>query len=121
MNNKITIYELLGLVKDGQAPKRFIKDNVLWYKGKSDTDHYYCENGKCQLNYIKLSELNDEIELIDNEVEIIDNEDEKKIPEKLFHCQMETDNDEIEFLVKNINYFVDRYNDLLDYIKSKGE
>lgn len=79
MNNKITIYELLGLVKDGQAPKRFIKDNVLWHKGESDTDHYYCENGKCQLNYIKLSELNDEIELIDNEVEILDNEDEEKI------------------------------------------
>lgn len=108
MNNKITIYELLGKLKDGKAPKRFIKDNVLWYKGKSDTDHYYCENGKCQLNCIKLSELNDEIELIDDEVEILDNEDEdiEEIKNN-FHYTGEE-----EELAKKINELVREVNKL---------
>ena len=57
--------------------------------------------------------------ILNYEVEIL--EEEKKIPEKLHHCYTGTENEDIKFLIKNINYFVDRYNELLDYLESKGE
>jgi hypothetical protein len=34
---------------------------------------------------------------------------------------MSTDNEEIKFLIQNINDLADRYNQLIDYLKSKGE
>lgn len=70
---KITIYELLGLVKDGKAPKKIKYDGTI-YEYSENNDFYYCgglslyrefaPNGNC----------------LDKEVEII--EEPKKI-EKL--------------------------------------
>ena len=67
---KITIYELLGLVKDGKAPKKIRYDGTIYEYSEND-DFYYWEglslyrefatNGNC----------------LDNEVEII--EEPKKI------------------------------------------
>lgn len=48
-------------------------------------------------------------------------EEPKGIPKKLYHCCMETDNEETKFLIKNMNDLVDRYNEILDYLESKGE
>lgn len=59
--------DCLNMIANGNGPERFISDNCLWYKGKSDKEHYYGEGGKCQLNFIKLDELNDEIELFEDE------------------------------------------------------
>ena len=53
-------------------------------------------------------------------VEILDDEDEEKgLPEKLHHCYTDTDNEDIEFLIKNINDLVDKYNDLLGYLEKQ--
>lgn len=67
---KITIYELLGLVKDGKAPDKIRYDGTIYEYSEND-DFYYWEglslyrefatNGNC----------------LDNEVEII--EEDKKI------------------------------------------
>ena len=78
MSNKITMYELLGLVKDGQAPKRIkYQDKVYYYYSNLVDLHKYktmpTENRR-SLSLI----LDNEYLNLNDEVEILDNEDEKQ-------------------------------------------
>lgn len=68
MNNKITLYELLGKIKDGQAPKRIKYINSIWEYDKETKDYF---NDDLWLIYSMNS-----IGLTEREVEILDNEDE---------------------------------------------
>lgn len=75
MKNEITIYELLGLVKDGKAPKRIKYKDYLWEFEKQFNDYYNYEK------YLIGDEINywDDIKLFLNEkVEIIDYIQEKE-------------------------------------------
>lgn len=112
---KITIYELLGLVKDGKAPKKIRYDGTIYEYSEND-DFYYWEglslyrefatNGNC----------------LDNEVEII--EEDKKI-KKIKSNSDEFYSDYIdawiskkktdaycEFLMNKINDLIDEINNL---------
>lgn len=71
---KITMYELLELIKDGKAPVK-IKYEYLIYELTTERDNYYCKN--CMRWFT--NEINS-LEVLNNEVEII--EEPKKI-EKL--------------------------------------
>ena len=119
----ITIYELLGLVKDGKAPKKIKYNNTIYNYSSIDEFYYtdsawslyreFPENGNC---------LNDEVEIL---------EEEKKIPEKLPYYSMEKiqkakNKDEwreerITLLEKRVEDLHIKMNDLLDYLKSKGD
>ena len=75
---KITIYELLGLIKDGKAPKK-IKVTGNIYEYDEEFEFYYTKREKT--NYrVLLGGLSEEINLIANafndNVEILDEEDE---------------------------------------------
>ncbi len=76
---KITMYELLGLIKDGKAPKK-IKVTGRIYEFDKDYDMYYTKK-KDRSYSVALGGLEDEINLIANafneNVEII--EEPKKI------------------------------------------
>lgn len=74
---KITIYELLRLVKDDKAPKK-IEYNYLIYELTTEKDNYYC---KYAMSWFT-NEINS-LEVLNNEVEII--EEPKKI-EKIARC-----------------------------------
>lgn len=70
---KITMYELLGLVKDGKAPKKIKYKDKIWKYIKSDkeyldTSNYIDALFSCFIDgeYI--------LNLINNEVEIIENQ-----------------------------------------------
>ena len=120
--------DLINRIASGTAPERFICNDCLWCKGKSDKEHYYGENGKYQLNVIRLDELNDEVELLDEQVEII--EKDKKI-EKFFTYY---DDDLEEYIVETkINgnrlkehfgspyeqMVLNKFNEIIDYINNK--
>lgn len=63
---KITIYELLGLVKDGKAPKKIAYDNIEIEYDKGTND-YYPYYDKCLFEYgfsTYNNFLNDEVEII---------------------------------------------------------
>lgn len=75
---KITIYELLGLVKDGKAPKKIKYRDKIWQYASTiiGTGYQYystfCEEWKTLQNEVYLEEyLNDHVEIIeeDNEIE----------------------------------------------------
>ena len=120
---KITMYELLGLVKDGKAPKKIkfrneiyeyenhIKDGFIDYVGieKEDNEAFYLSS------YIGNNYIND---IFTDEVEII--EETKKI-EKIERCDAvkmthygelhkPTENEEI--LRIKINELIDEINNL---------
>ena len=61
---EITLYELFGLIKDGQAPDEFIYNNIYWYKRKNDKNNYYACNGERQFTYFTIGELNNKVKLL---------------------------------------------------------
>lgn len=64
---KITMYELLGLVKDGKAPKKIKYNNIeLEYeKQYEDYNYYYCK-GLFEYKFeTSIQFLNDEVEIIE--------------------------------------------------------
>ena len=113
---KITMYELLGLVKDGKVPKRIIYDKYV-YQWNNIIKNYEREidiNTTLNWDYIAIEGLNDEVEIL---------EEEKKIPEKITI----NDNGTIgfpngEWTARNMDKaFAMKINSIIDYLKSKGD
>ena len=116
---KITIYELLGLVKDGKAPKKVRFDNVIWNKVYGENNILYEDEYDNDL-FVYFFRKNLDFTLND-EVEIL--EEEKKIPEKIKLYTL-SNNDSADFttLQDFNNRDIQRtINWILDYLKSKGE
>jgi hypothetical protein len=74
---KITMFELLGMVKDGKAPKRIKQTFDDGYKEEYILDNegwYETLDGTTKMNIFKADRLNSIVEIL---------EEEKEIPEKL--------------------------------------
>lgn len=110
---KITMYELLGLVKDGKAPKK-ISYNDIELEYDKDTKDYYPYYDKYLFEY-KFAEC---VDFLEDEVEVI--EEDKKI-EKIAKCDAikmthfgelykPTENEEV--LRIKINELIDEINKL---------
>ena len=127
---KITLYELLGLVKDGKAPKKIkfrneiyeyknnIEDGFIDYVGiEKETNERFYLSSNIGNNYIS--------DIFTNEVEII--EEDKKI-EKL---ELYEDSDGHYFYDKHckkiyitcdeINFMFEQFNELIDEINTLKE
>lgn len=69
MNKKITLYELLGLIKDGKAPKKIKYDNYEWTYN-SESSAYWNGKGIEFEDYMEdslIACLNDDVEILDDE------------------------------------------------------
>lgn len=67
MNKEITIYELLGLIKDGQAPEVIRYKQLIYCK---EFDGYYTSN-ELKLKLSIMNDLNAKVEIIeDKKIEI---------------------------------------------------
>lgn len=108
---KITIYELLGMIKDGKTPKKIKYDDMIW---EYDGDYYSSKNNIILEEYCNLTtSLKDEIKIIEPQ--------EHKIPEKI---KMRVDsvgdiNNKIENLNLNQMIIEDKINEILDYLEEK--
>ena len=100
----ITMYELLGLVKDGKAPKKVKYINSIWEYDKETKDYF--NDDSLWLIYSMNS-----IGLTEREVEILE---EKKIPEKLDISNFPRHNNSLKKTAIKLNQ-------VIDYLKSKGE
>ena len=126
---KITIYELLGMIKDDKAPKKVkYKDFIYEYYEQETVIDYRCYDEKTELygylsSYVDYETFN----ILDNEVEIL--EEEKEIPEKL---KIEQDTPRSNYYIRNeygtkcgltkhSKIIADKLNEIIDYLKSKGE
>ena len=118
---KITIYELLGMIKDGKAPKKIKYDGNLWEFNK-DFNQYQTKKGGGNIwNGYNFNILNDEVEIL---------EEENKIPEKLKIEQngqtynnfyIVNQNGTKCYLTKHSKMIVETLNQVIDYLKSKGD
>lgn len=74
MNKTITMYELIGLIKDGNAPKK-IKWEYRIYNLQSDRC-YYCDETEniMEMDFL-FKDLEDEVEILDEEDDFIDIEE----------------------------------------------
>lgn len=111
---KITIYELLGLVKDGKAPKKIKYGNIELEYDEGCVDYYkYCSKGLFEYIFTTCNDfLNDEVEII---------EEPKKIPEKLPKWATTREDKEYTNQEAHILVVSQKINEIIDYLKSKGE
>lgn len=111
------IIDLLNkIANDEEVPKKFKIEGInrifnynnyeKWFDDINDK--YYCKGA------IELRELNDEVEIL---------EEEKKIPEKIEYYD-----DSIAWVIDDVGQLsdvdkviIDKLNDVIDYLKSKGE
>ena len=120
---KITMFELLGMIKDGKAPKKIKWRDKIWTYNNRDQDYEINDTdllgyGFC--NHRTLDFLNDEIEIL---------EEEKKIPERVLNAKVfdvpKLNNMELSNIAltnkQDIKLIKDTLNEVLDYLKSKGE
>lgn len=117
---KITIYELIGLIKDGKAPKKIKVDDYISYLIENETNWV--------LTYIDDSNdylFRDYFLRLDDEVEIIEDKKIEKIP---YHYNLgyidcgDLKREVVEELSENFNYFKDKINELIEEIeKLKGK
>lgn len=119
---KITIYELLGLVKDDKAPKK-IEYDYLIYELTPEKNDYYCKNEmRWFTNEINsLGVLNDYVEIIEESKKI------EKLPyyslEKIQKSKSKDERYEnrLELLEKRINDYHNKINELIDEINNLKE
>ncbi len=141
MNKTITIYELLGLVKDGKAPKKIKYDGYLW-----SYCNIYCHNG-VYCSYwnemdIELQDYteNNIIRYLNDTVEIIEDND-KLENKKMFKLNKFVPSQEYIMTDKNVDLdnkiemirkrfysnelymldIVDKINEIIDHINKIEE
>ena len=118
---KITIYELLGMIKDGKAPKEVKREGHYYTYNEFEKDYY--EGMGYDYEYLIKNTSNDRL---NDEVEII--EEKKKIPEKLNNFTTSVgrvDDSNVEEYIQTLfeqQYEIfNKINSIIDYLKSKGE
>ena len=112
MNKIISVYELLGLIKDDKAPKSIIYKNEYFKYSKENRD-YIGEN-----NYL-FSDFADLISILNEKVEII--EENKPIIEKISISGKDIHKLEelgIYDIVENIDC---KLNEVIDYLNRKED
>lgn len=108
MNKIISVYELLGLIKDDKAPNSIIYKREYFKYSKENRD-YIGEN-----NYL-FSDFADLISILNDKVEII--EKDKPIIEKL---NLDRESLKGKEVPRAIDYLLEgRINEIIDYITRK--
>jgi len=111
---KITVFELLRMVLNGKAPEKIKWSDLIFEKSKYNATprgYYYRIKGDIKFWFL------DEINSLNDEVEILE---EKKIPEKLDKYADVSGDLACEWNVAE-KKLKDKINEIIDYLKSKGE
>lgn len=106
---KITMYELLGLVKDGKAPKKIAYNSVKLEYAEGNEDYYsYYGRGLFEYKFTTCNDfLNDEVEIIEEPKKI-----EYEQIEELTCNEFDFEKKTINSLIKNQRKLIDEINNL---------
>ena len=122
MKNKISVYELLGLIKDGKAPKKIeYQGNILEFDGK---DYKFYKNADVLsedslVKYIAVGNLKDKVEILEENKPIIEKID-TTTENTLFTMECYTGIPE-KAQDWNFNILKNTLNQIIDYINRKGD
>ena len=121
-NMNISIYELLGKMKDYEAPNKIIYDTKIWTYNGND---YEDENGWCLFDeYVITDILRDEVYILETEVTLHDAE----------QCREDEQQNKIRKIDENSNIFnkgfvkrftenekilIDKINEIIEVINEK--
>lgn len=125
----IKIIDLLNMISKGEeVPKRIKYNNKIYIAKGNAIENFvdYCndEDEWCFNHYVRYENLNDEVEIL---------EEPKKIPEKIKsyydvgleeNCIYEEGNKKNNVILGELNSWkliIDKINEILDYLESKGE
>lgn len=96
---KITIYELLGMVKDNKAPKKIKYHSNIYFIDYGNWYRYYDEKGNrhnfLNVLYEDFSNLNDEVEILEEEKELHANDIEFNINNDKRDCIITLDENDL--------------------------
>lgn len=124
---KITIYELLGMIKENKdLPKKIKYGNVIYVLQENREDYAtWLYDNLDLLNDVILGHFNIE-DAIYLELEIL--EEKKEIPEKLSNIKFENGKfylpvgNKHNYIIREVDkVFLDKINEIIDYLESKGE
>ena len=113
---KITMYELLAMIKNNNAPKQIKFSGMKW---ELKEDDYYWSDGIYLEEYCDLTKsLNDEVEIIDEskkieKIEIYEDEE--------GHYFLNNRNNKIYIRCDETDFMVDKFNELIDEINNLKE
>lgn len=115
---KITLYELLGLIKEGKEPKEIKFGNIKLKYDEANEDYInYYGNGLFEYKFGNCKNfLNDEAEIIEEPKKI-----EKLNPEPISRRQYLCDESTIDFLKADIINIISKVNELIDEINNLKE
>ena len=112
MNNTISVYELLGLIKDGKAPKK-IKILGLFYEYDDYCEFYFDKSGNSLYRIFY-----DAGNCFDEKVEIL--EEDKPIIEKIKRYEFKENGITISEQPSIIE-IADKLNEVIDYINRRED
>lgn len=117
MNKQITIYELLGLIKDGKAPKRIIFDTTEYKYG---CGYYYRTDNEVPKiftnDYNIFMCLNEEVEILEEDKPIIEK---LKIKDNKVIGKWENGSDYRYTLSAPQVVIINKINEVIDHINKK--
>ena len=110
----IDLYNLIANEDFDKLPKKFTYKGYLWeYDVKNKMWFYYFGENKNH-RFDRLFYIN---QILNDEIEIL--EDEKKIPKKLDKKDF-LNNQNIEQIDADLDFIIDKINEILDYLESRG-
>lgn len=126
MNKIITIYELLGLMKDGKAPHSILFKNEVWFWGYDTYTTFECLNKTPDAQISLFSKYRIDY-CLNDKVEIIDDAENKSIIEKLkvkdnkVIGKWENGSDYHYTLSAPQVVIINKINEIISYLKDKEE
>ena len=122
-NKEITIYELIGLIKDGKAPKKIKIDNYNLHFNRfynSLEDMYYNDYGTRWINIVDIK-LNTKIEILPEENDEWENIDEYNIETAKIGLESTYNKEYIISLMQNQNKLIKNQKHLKEKLENKDE
>lgn len=99
---KTTIYELLGMVKDGKPPKKIMYKGQEYEYDKVGQDYCYCNGAVYWLfdEYVLLDILNDEVEILETTITMKADQSSTEATNKIKKLEEKTS--EIRFAIQHL-------------------
>lgn len=116
---KTTIYELLGMIKDGKAPKKIYYKNEIFEYDEKEKDYAHIDFTEYLFDvYLITDILNDEVEILETTITYKQDDKIKKLEEKTSEIRFAIEHLGIETVLATYSSKINEIIEVLNEIKS---